>query len=39
LANLAGGQYSVQRGISVLNLPLAAPEEFRTSPVNWGPSS
>ncbi|HEY4023686.1 MAG TPA: CocE/NonD family hydrolase [Pseudonocardiaceae bacterium] len=39
LANLAGGQYSVQRGMSVLNLPLAAPEEFRTSPVNWGPSS
>jgi hypothetical protein len=37
--NLAGGVYSVQRNASVLNLPLAAPEQFRTSPVNWGPSS
>jgi hypothetical protein len=42
LINLAGGVYSVQRNrmaASVLNLPLAAPNRFRTSPVNWGPAS
>ena len=42
LANLAGGVYAVQHNrtaASVLNLPLAAPNRFRTSPVNWGPAS
>ena len=42
LVNLAGGGNSVQRNrmtASVLNLPLAAPNRFKTSPVNWGPAS
>lgn len=42
LAGLAGGVYTVQRNAivaSTLNLPLAAPEMFRTSPTDWGPSS
>jgi hypothetical protein len=42
LANLAGGAYAVQRNAvfaSTLDLPLAAPETFRTSPIDWGPSS
>jgi predicted acyl esterase len=42
LANLTGGTYTIQRSAvfaSTVDLPLTAPEEFRTSPVNWGPSS
>jgi predicted acyl esterase len=42
LANLAGGVYTLQHnGIaaSTLNLPLASPDAFRTSPTDWGPSS
>jgi predicted acyl esterase len=42
LANLAGGVYTVRHDTvfaSTLNLPLAPPEIFRTSPTDWGPSS
>jgi hypothetical protein len=42
LAHLASGVYTVERGelgASRLNLPLAPPDAFTTSPTNWGPSS
>jgi predicted acyl esterase len=42
LANLTGGSYTIQRGAafaSTVDLPLTAPGQFRTSPVDWGPSS
>ena len=42
LANLTGGVYTVQRNTvfaSTVDLPLTVPDKFRTSPVNWGPSS
>jgi predicted acyl esterase len=38
LADFAGGVYTIHPG-SALNVPLAAPNQFRTSPVDWGPSS
>ncbi|WP_228561417.1 CocE/NonD family hydrolase [Catenulispora pinisilvae] len=41
-ANLAGGTYTVQFGgstPSVLDVPLASPEQFTASPTDWGPSS
>jgi predicted acyl esterase len=40
LAHLAGGIYTVERGelgASQLNLPLAPPDAFSTSPTDWGP--
>ena len=42
LTNLAGGVYTVDYGggsASTLNLPLTSPNEFTTSPTDWGPSS
>jgi hypothetical protein len=42
LAHLAGGRYTVERGTlaaSRLDLPLAPPDTFTTSPTNWGPPS
>lgn len=42
LANLAGGMYTIGYGglsASALNLPLTSPDEFSTSPTDWGPSS
>lgn len=39
LAHLAGGRYTVDRGASRLDLPLAPADSFTTSPTNWGPSS
>ncbi|HEY2063155.1 MAG TPA: CocE/NonD family hydrolase [Amycolatopsis sp.] len=42
LAGLNGGVYTVAHGpvyASALNLPLAEPGMFRTSPVDWGPAS
>ncbi|HEX3780793.1 MAG TPA: CocE/NonD family hydrolase [Pseudonocardiaceae bacterium] len=42
LATLAGGVYTVQHNAifaSTVDLPLTAPDEFRTSPIDWGPSS
>lgn len=41
-AALAGGTYTVERSpwaASFVNLPLASPGSFTTSPVDWGPSS
>ena len=42
LASLSGGVYVIERSplaASFINLPLTSPNEFTTSPVNWGPSS
>ena len=42
LANLADGVYLVQRNAiaaSTVDLPLASPDTFRTSPTDWGPPS
>ena len=42
LANLTGGVYTVQRNAiaaSTVDLPLTDPGRFRTSPIDWGPSS
>ena len=42
LTSLSGGVYSIQRSplaASFVNMPLTSPNEFTTSPVNWGPSS
>jgi predicted acyl esterase len=36
-AGLAGGVYTIQH--ATLNLPLAAPDRFRTSSADWGPIS
>ncbi|MGW2962423.1 hypothetical protein ACWDGI_28725 [Streptomyces sp. NPDC001220] len=41
-AERAGGAYTVEHSpwaASFLNLPLASPDSFTTSPVAWGPSS
>jgi hypothetical protein len=42
LDNLAGGVYTIARSpeaASFVNPPLTSPEEFTTSPTNWGPPS
>ena len=42
LTSLSGGVYSIQRSplaASFVSMPLTSPDEFTTSPVNWGPSS
>ena len=42
LTSLSGGVYSIERSplaASFGNVPLTSPNEFTTSPVNWGPSS
>ena len=42
LSDLAGGVYTIQHNAvfaSTVDLPLTTPDAFRTSPVDWGPSS